>query len=117
MLFSIDKTEQAQGEGGIMLDKLKNIYEAQKRMNQMKKDLEQVVVSNEAAGGKVAVTMNGTQKVLSVTIDPSLLVDTQKSFLEKEIVRCLNQAAEKTQRVAAEKLRENMGDLNIPGMP
>ena len=35
-----------------MLDKLKEVFEAQKKMNQMKKELDAVVIDNETAGGK-----------------------------------------------------------------
>ena len=99
-----------------MLDKLKNMFEAQKKMNDIKKGLENVVVDNEHLNGRIKVSMNGTQKVLSINIDDSLLVAGKRAELEKALVSCLNKTSEKVQKVAAEQLKSAMGDLNIPGM-
>ena len=98
-----------------MLDKLKNLYEAQKKMTQMKKELENVVVEHSTAAGKIKISLDGTQKILSLSIDADLIKEDKKSLLEKEIVSCVNQASEKVQQVAAQKLKSSLGDLNLPG--
>ena len=97
-----------------MLGKLKNVFEAQKKMNDIKKGLEKVIVDYEQ--GQIKITMSGTQKVMAITIDESLLRADKKSSLEKNIVNCINGAADKVQKVAAEQLKSVMGDLKIPGM-
>lgn len=99
-----------------MLDKMKNIFEAQKKMNDIKKSLEKIMVEHEIAQGKIKITMSGTQRVLSVEIDPSFLQADKKDKLEKELVNGINGAADKIQKVAAEQLKSVMGDLKIPGM-
>ncbi|MBU1044451.1 MAG: YbaB/EbfC family nucleoid-associated protein [Candidatus Omnitrophica bacterium] len=99
-----------------MLSKMKNIFEAQKKMNDIKKGLEKVVVDHEAAQGQIKITMSGTQRVISISINESLLASDKKGRLEKELVNCINAAADKVQKVAAEQLKSVMGDLKIPGM-
>ncbi|MBU4304173.1 MAG: YbaB/EbfC family nucleoid-associated protein [Candidatus Omnitrophica bacterium] len=98
-----------------MLDKLKNIFEAQKKMNEVKKGLEGICIDHEAAGGKIKISMTGTQRVVSFEIDSEFLQPEKKEKLQKELVSCVNGAADKVQRVAAEKLKSTMGDLKIPG--
>ena len=97
-----------------MLGKLKNVFEAQKKMNDIKKGLEKVVVDFEL--GQIKITMSGTQRVMSVSINESLLTSDKKAKLEKDMVDCINGAANKVQKVAAEQLKSVMGDLKIPGM-
>jgi nucleoid-associated protein EbfC len=99
-----------------MLNKMKNIFEAQKKMNDIKKNLEKVIVDHEACQGKIKITMNGTQRVQGIIIDQSLLQADNKAKLEKELVNCINAASDKVQKVAAEQLKSVMGDLKIPGM-
>ena len=98
-----------------MLDKLKNVFEAQKKMNEIKKGLEGICIDHEAAGGKIKISMTGTQRVVSFEIDNEFLQPDKKEKLQKELVSCVNGAADKVQRVAAEKLKSTMGDLKIPG--
>ncbi len=100
----------------IMLDKLKGIFEAQKQMNVLKRELEKMTVEFESRDGKVKVSMSGTQKVTGLEISEDLLAPGKKNILEKTVMDSVNEAAEKVQRAASEKLRANMGDLKLPGM-
>lgn len=98
-----------------MLDKMKSMFEAQKKMKQIQQGLENISVDYEGAGGKVKISMSGTQKVLSMSIDESLLTADKKQLLEKEIVTSVNNASAKVQKAAAQELKSSMGDLKIPG--
>ena len=99
-----------------MIDKLKNMFETQKKMKELQKGLENISVDFEGAGGKIKLSMSGTQKVLSMDIDESLLSADNKQMLQKEIVSSINSAASKVQKVAANELKFAMGDLKIPGL-
>ena len=98
-----------------MLDKMKSMFEAQKKMKQIQQGLENISVDYEGAGGKVKISMSGTQKVLSMSLDESLLTADKKQLLEKEIVTSVNNASAKVQKAAAQELKSSMGDLKIPG--
>ena len=99
-----------------MLGKLKSMFEAQKKMKEIQKGLENITVDFEGAGGKIKLSMSGTQEVLSIDIDESLLSADKKQVLEREIVSSINSAASKVQKVAANELKSAMGDLKIPGL-
>jgi len=94
---------------------MKNMFEAQKKMKAIQKGLENISVDYEGAGGKIKISMSGTQKVLSMAIDESLLSVDKRTFLEREIVNSINSASTKVQKVAAQELKSAMGDLKIPG--
>ncbi|MFH2138610.1 MAG: YbaB/EbfC family nucleoid-associated protein [Candidatus Omnitrophota bacterium] len=99
-----------------MLDKLKNMFEAQKKISEIKKGLEKVEIQHEALGGKVKVVMSGTQRIISISISDEYAVLDKKDVLQRVLVECLNAASEKVQKVAAQQLKASMGDLNIPGL-
>ena len=88
-----------------MLDKLKGMFEAQRKMKELQNGLESVNVDFESAAGKVKVRMSGTQKVLSLEIDRSILSAENKDLLEREIIACLNSASTKVQKLAAQELK------------
>ncbi|MCG2712953.1 MAG: YbaB/EbfC family nucleoid-associated protein [Candidatus Omnitrophica bacterium] len=99
-----------------MLNKMKNMFEAQKKMKEIQRGLENISVDFEGAGGKIKLSMSGTQKVLSMEIDESILSADNKQMLQREIVSSINSAASKVQKAAAEQLKFAMGDLKIPGL-
>ena len=99
-----------------MLDKLKNIFEAQKKMTEIKKGLETINVDYEVAGGQIKVVMSGTQRIISFDINEQYLKNSDKPVIEKDMVKCINGASEKVQKIAADQLKSSMGDLKIPGL-
>ncbi len=99
-----------------MLDKLKNMFEAQKKINEIKKNLENTIIEHSVSDGKLKLSMDGTQQVISVDINPELLQPEKKDLLQKLFKDCVNGASEKVQKVASEKLKSAIGDLKIPGL-
>jgi len=99
-----------------MLDKLKSMFEAQKKMKDVQNNLERLNVDYEGAKGRIKLKMNGTQKLLSVDIDESFLTPEMKQSLEKELLLSINSLQEKVQRVAQQELKQVMGDFKIPGL-
>ena len=99
-----------------MLGKIKELMEAQKRLQDMKRDLESLVVEHSTASGKISVTMNGTQRILDISVSKELLSPEKQDAVQKGLVECINGAADKVQREAALKLKASMGDIKIPGL-
>lgn len=99
-----------------MLDKLKNMFEAQKKMKDIQKKLEDMSIEHKTASGKIKLRMNGAQRVVSIDIDEDFLIPGMKTRLETELCDCLNSASEKVQKLAAEEFKTAMGDLKLPGL-
>ena len=99
-----------------MLDKLKNMFEAQKKLNEIKLEMETINVDNETANGLVKISMSGTQKLSSVDINIELLQPDKKEILQAMLLECINGAAEKVQRAASQKLKSKLGNLKMTGL-
>ena len=97
-----------------MFDKMKALLDMQKKMQEVKKQLESAIFESESANGMVIITMNGSQEVKAVKIQGDLK-DMEQSALEHAIKDSLSKAIKKSQVVAAEKMKAVTG-LNLPGI-
>ncbi len=96
-----------------MFSKLKQFKELRSKAKTLQSALAEEKVEASAAWGKIKMVMNGNQEAQSVTIDPELLANKEK--LEGAIKDVTNEAIKKTQRVMAEKMRQD-GGFKMPGM-
>jgi DNA-binding YbaB/EbfC family protein len=102
-----------------MRGNLKLIQQAQKMQKKLleaQAALADEVVEGTAGGGMVKVEMNGHQKVLSITIDPVVVDPEDVEMLQDLILAALNEAQEKAQELAAERVGAVAGGLKIPGL-
>lgn len=81
------------------------------QMRKMQKELAKEVVEVEAGDGAVKIQINGEQKVKDVTLDPERTQDQEK--LEKWLESAITQAISKSQQIAADKMKNMGGDLNL----
>lgn len=96
-----------------MFSKLKQFKDMRSQAKTLQSKLAAEVVEATAAWGKIKMTMNGNQEVLSVTVDAELLSNKEK--IERAIKDVVNDAVKKVQRVMAEKLR-NDPNFKMPGL-
>ena len=96
-----------------MLDKMKKLFELRSKMSEIKQELAATNVEAEAAEGKIKIVINGEQKVQDLYIDDALIVSPNKSQLQNDLTHCLNEAIQKSQKLAADKVKEVTG-LDIP---
>jgi DNA-binding YbaB/EbfC family protein len=98
------------------LDMLKQARELQSKIAQAQKELKRMQVETEAGKGAVKIVMNGEQRVLSVKIDPALVDLKNTRQLEIFLLKALNDAQDKVEKVAARTLKEATGGMKIPGL-
>ncbi len=100
-----------------MLDKMKQLYDMQKKAKQIQKELKETEIEAKSADGGVTVVFNGEIHILNVTIEEALLAPEKKRELEQAIKNTTAQAISKAQAIAAEKAKSMMGDMgiNLPG--
>ncbi|MEA1909666.1 MAG: YbaB/EbfC family nucleoid-associated protein [Patescibacteria group bacterium] len=99
-----------------MFDKAKQIFELQGKAKKLQKELRNLEFTGEELGGKVKVSANGEQKITSIEIDDSLVNLDEKESLIKFVSQATNAALKKAQQTAAQKTKEIMGGLGIPGL-
>ena len=93
------------------------IRQAQKLQAQLQKvqeELETLTVEGSAGGGVVKVVMTGKQSVESVNIDPEAAEDVE--LLQDLVAAAVNDAFNKTQELASQKMSSVTGGMNIPGL-
>ena len=97
-----------------MFDKIKNLMDMQKKMQEIKRQLDNITFDIKSSDGSVTITMNGSQEVQRVAITaPS---DGLKlGLLEHEFKDTFNRAIKHSHEVAAQKMKDVTG-LNLPGM-
>ncbi len=95
-----------------MFDKMKMLMDAKKKMEEMKKELENTVFEIKSSDGLVSVTMNGSQEVKEVKIQAST---ADSSALEAAVKDAFNRAVKHSHDITAQKMKDITG-LNIPGL-
>jgi DNA-binding YbaB/EbfC family protein len=74
------------------------------------------VVEVTAGGGAIMVAITGHQQIQSITIDPEVVDPDDVEMLQDLIVAAVNEAIEKSQNLAAERLGGVTGGLGLPGL-
>ena len=70
-------------------------------------------MEGSAGGGAVKVVMTGKQVVESVTIEPEAAEEVD--LLQDMVLAAVNDASNKAQELAAQKMSVVTGGMNIPG--
>jgi DNA-binding protein YbaB len=101
-----------------MLDKVKEVYQLQKKAKEIQKQLKNTEIEAKSADFKVTVVMTADQKIKTIDIDESLLEKSSKRDLEEKLIKVIAEGMSRAQAVAAEKTKGLMGEMgiNIPGM-
>lgn len=96
-----------------MFGKAKEQFELVKKAREIQKKLKDMTVEGESGGVKIII--NGEQKVQSVTIDKERVDLERIDYLESDVKNAVANAIEKSQKVAAEVMKD-LGGLGLPGM-
>jgi DNA-binding YbaB/EbfC family protein len=91
---------------------LRQVQQMQGRVAQVQSELEKETVEASAGGGAVRVVATGTQKVVSVVIDPAAAGDTE--MLQDLVVAAVNEAMELSRQLAATKMQAVTAGLGLP---
>ena len=97
-----------------MFDKMKQLMEMQKKMQELKRELDNVDFDIASSDGLVKVTMNGSQEVKAVAFQDGYK-SVDKAILEKSVKDAYNRAIKHSQELAAKKMKDMTG-FNIPGL-
>ncbi len=94
----------------VKLGKLKQIRE----MMKTKKSLSQEVVVGEAEGGRIKITINGTQAITDLNISDELLSPDNKTRIENGVKAAHKDALRQLQKIMMAKVKS--GDLQLPDL-
>ena len=91
---------------------LRQVQQMQDRMAKVQSELENESVEASVGGGAVRVVATGTQKVISVAIDPAAAADTE--MLQDLVLAAVNEAMERSKQLAAARMQAVAGGLGLP---
>lgn len=98
--------------GGLM----KQAQEMSGKMQQMTEELKTKRVVGSAGAGLVEVEANGVGEILNVRIDPALFERQDRELLEDLLPGAINDAQRKAKELAASRMQELTGGMNLPGL-
>lgn len=96
--------------------KVKDLYKLQKQAREIQKELKDTEIEAKSNDGWVTVVFNGEQHLTEVSLDANALKAENKKELEKQILNTISQAISRSQALAAEKMKDVMGGMGLPGM-
>lgn len=106
---------------GGMQGMMQQVQKMQEEMQKVQAQLGGMEVSAEAGGGMIKATANGNKEIVSVEIDPQVIVAEDKEILEDLVVAAVNKALQSAAKLAEEEMQKVTKGmippgLNIPGM-
>ena len=91
---------------------LRQVQQMQDRMAKLQTELERDTVEAASGGGAVKVVATGTQKLVSVSIDPGAVEDVD--LLQDLVLAAVNEALDRSREHAAAKMQELTSGMGLP---
>lgn len=101
---------------GNMNNMMRQMQKMQKQMAKAQEDLKEEKVEASVGGGVVTVVANGHKQILEVHIDEAVVDPDEIEDLQDLIIAAVNEALNKVDELANEKMGKFTKGLNLPGM-
>ena len=101
---------------GGMPGMMKQIQKMQEDMAKMQAELGNKTVTEDAGGGMIKVVANGNEEIVSVEIDPQVIVAEEKEILEDLVVAAVNKALASAKKMEEDELAKITKGMMPPGM-
>jgi DNA-binding YbaB/EbfC family protein len=96
-------------------DELFKMFEStQAGLMKAQEDLERIEVEGVSGAGMVKIRATAKGRILSVDIDESLLVPSEKQMVEDLVAAAINDARMKADRAAQAEMEKMTGGLQLP---
>ena len=95
---------------------LQQLQKLQEEMVQTQEALGDETVTVTAGGGAITIVISGHQKIQSITIESEVVDPDDVEMLQDLVTAAVNEAIDKSQQLAADRLGALTGGLNIPGL-
>lgn len=93
---------------------MRRAQEAQAKATDMQRAMAAITVDGTAGGGLVRVIMSGKNELKRVSIDPTLMKDSEREIVEDLIVAAHADAKTKLDARLAEEMAKMAGALGLP---
>ncbi len=97
-------------------DMMRQAQAFREKIVQLQDEAGKKTVEASAGGGMVVVVANGKQEIVSIKIDPEVVIPGEVEMLQDLILAAVNEARRKAQDLMAEEMKSLTGGLRIPGL-
>ncbi len=112
----IKKKKLMRGRGLGTPDLMGQLQRIQEEMLKVQEGLGEETVEATAGGGVVKVVMDGHLRMRSISIAPEVVDPEDVEMLQDLVMAAVNEAIDKAQALAAEKMSSVVGGVSIPGL-
>ena len=98
------------------LGDLGNLMKMQKEMKNFQKNLKKAKMDGESVDALVKATVSGEYRLLSITVDKTLLDGGDVKKLEKHILTAVNDATEKMMNYSTTEMSKFTGGFDLSSM-
>ena len=95
-------------------DIMRMAQEAQTKLMEAQQNLDKIEVEGQSGGGLVKIRATAKGRILSLDVDESLLVPTEKDMVEDLIVAAINDARAKADAAAAPEMEKMTSGIPLP---
>ena len=95
---------------------MQQAQQMQQKMATIQDELKKKTATGSAGGGMVTVTANGSNEILSVQIEKTVISIDEKEMLQDLITAATNDALRKVKEIGKEEMSKLTGGMNIPGV-
>jgi DNA-binding YbaB/EbfC family protein len=99
-----------------MNDMIRQAQLMQKKIAKLQDEMGQRTVEAASGGGMVQVKANGSQEVLEVRIDPSVVDPKDVDMLQDLVLAAVNEALKKAREMVQAEMGQITGGMSIPGL-
>ena len=93
---------------------LRQAQQMQQKLANLQNELDQETVEASAGGGVVTAIVSGKQILQSIKIDPVVVDPNDIDMLQDLVLSAVNEAINKSQKLAADRMGAITGNMNIP---
>ena len=99
-----------------MQDMLRQAQMMQKKMTALQEELKTREVEATSGGGMVTVRAKGSQEIISITIDKSVVEAGDVEMLQDLVLAAVTDAMKKAKGMMEEEMSKITGGFKVPGM-
>ncbi|HEX3112597.1 MAG TPA: YbaB/EbfC family nucleoid-associated protein [Candidatus Eisenbacteria bacterium] len=93
---------------------LKQAQALQMKMSKVQEELKTKEETGSSGGGKVKITMNGSQEVTAVAIDPAVVNPDEADLLEDLVLTAFKDARSKVTKLIEDEMGKVTGGAGLP---
>ncbi|MEE8163318.1 MAG: YbaB/EbfC family nucleoid-associated protein [Anaerolineae bacterium] len=98
------------------MDMMRQVQKLQEEVLKAQEALGEETITVTAGGGAITVVMTGQQRIQSISIAPEVVDPDDVEMLEDLVTAAVNEALQRSQELAGERMSALTGGLRIPGL-